>query len=293
MRMRPAFSISTLATLLALALLACPGGDADGPGAGEGEGEGDGGEGEGEGELALGAPCSEDALCGSGLCGFFGPTDERVCVVNDCPGGDGVDVCGDGTVCQDEGPCGSTCVSRGVVDDVCLSDLKRPECLTERPCADGLVCTAVPAGEGQQLGRCFEPDRFPVGTPCTSDDECDSGICSLDAADQLLCRGNDCPAGTDAECAGVGDGLVCAVLFECGSECRTPAAEGDLCGTVAEAACQLVSHACEAGLECRGTPAGDTSSCVIPAGANGRCNVDVAERDGCQDGLVCVDGVCQ
>ncbi len=153
------------------------------------------------------------------------------------------------------------------------------------------------SGEG---GACA---RSAIGAPCTSSNECCSGLCALDPAGAVTCRPTTGCAGLGAPCgfASACCSLGCvAPMIEGGRTCRatTCALAGDTCaigsdccgGTCNAGVCQDPIGCHPAGEACNGD--GDCCGGSCSQGVDGKRRCDLAQ--GCRvDGEQCAaDGDC-
>lgn len=109
----------------------------------------------------LGAPCQSPTDCESLNCGSLADGTGDVCVINECAGG-----CPLGTVCQQAGRCGSTCVAPPGAGQPCVVT------------SDG-VCSPVRSSCAAPL-ECFRGDA--ANTTCDTPGDEDSA-CSLETQD--------------------------------------------------------------------------------------------------------------
>jgi hypothetical protein len=126
---------------------------------------------------AIDAPCESPTECDTLNCGLLVDGSGDVCVVNECAGG-----CEAGTVCQQAGRCGLTCVApagQGVPcvvsgDDACSP--RRLGCAAGLECFRGDAANATcdaPGGGGSRCNNNGTPDDG-----CQAEFQCDGdGVC--------------------------------------------------------------------------------------------------------------------
>jgi hypothetical protein len=136
------------------------------------------------GDRGEGEPCMTGAECGAGLqCleGVCAPT----CVNH-------VD-CGDGYQCEEGGQC---VLVESNIGDVCMREID---------CGPGQTCALDDFDRDDDdflAGTCqYQWPGDPIASPCASDDDCQTGICTIGLCTQLCGQPNDCPPG-----------LTCAIV---------------------------------------------------------------------------------
>ena len=188
------------------------------------------------GPAPLGAACTNDATCESGMCrlvddpdAIFGPTLHcTACDDTSCPAGE---LCG---VAEPISPvllvpmrCEPAASSE--LGDLCASDA---ECATGF-CTEGACSTCDPAtasctnGEGCRITWAYGPyvcapglARRTSGEACATDSDCASGICNGDLRNACVTDGRPC--GNDMNCPVYEDSLAAG-------ECRTVGVTGGTC----------------------------------------------------------------
>ncbi|HET6149456.1 MAG TPA: cellulose binding domain-containing protein [Polyangia bacterium] len=267
--------------------------------------------------------CSAQGSVGSCIPADFG-SDPR----NDCPD-EGVASCGRDGMCDGSGACrryptGTTCrqatcsgatltlASRceagackpisGLPCDPYVCDMLAGNsclnrCTANKDCGGGNVCTNGSCG------------RMPLGTPCTTGDDCNSSLCQQGVCCRELCGGNcmSCAVpGSEGACTAVPAGSD--PLGQCADSGRQTCGTDGLCD--GNGNCELYSRAtvcddptCPAGgstgmaaSHCDGAGmclSGGAVSCnAYTCGPAGSCLISCRTTADCSGGNVCNGGVC-
>jgi hypothetical protein len=250
------------------------------------------------GDTPLGAPCILNIECASGLCipdhstttstAWAGGSCSQDCAAGGCPAGavcaaleDGSAYCVPGCAAANE--CRASYVCSTSLGG-CL-----PDCRLGWSCGSTLVCN-------RDTGECAlptpVPGNAPIGSPCTLNTECASGLCIPDHSTTTStawaggscsqdCAAGGCPAG--AVCAALEDGSAYCVPG-CGStgECRADY----VCSTSVGAClpdCRL-GWSCGSALVCDQT----TGECTLPPPVPG----DTPLGAPCTLNIECASGLC-
>ena len=133
-------------------------------------------------------------------------------------------------------------------------------CSSSGDCGSGLICA---------VGRCSDSSK---GSFCDKNDQC---------VDELICNGATCGGADGDQCVRDGHcipGLICASLGD-DLEC-TPRV-----GRI-NSPCRLSAH-CDAGLQCVDA----TCAEIVPGTLGSDCN-DTDSNSRCNEGLVCINRIC-
>ena len=228
--------------------------------------------------------CAKDCVQGSSTCpsGFTcvpyaGDPKQGVCLL----GKTGTK--GEGAACSSGAECGSgLCLQSGGV-----ATCQTP-CTAQKPCGAGKTCSALP---GKDFGVC-EGQKQPLGTGCTTNGQCQTGICAGTAGGatcvQACSAAAPCPAGQG--CLAINGGSACFGLGDTatGGACKT--ASGCKTGLCADLGKGFVCAqpcgpgACPSGQVC--TPLqGGGGACTTPA-------KKLADGTACTDSAACLSGLC-
>lgn len=224
----------------------------------------------GAGDLALEAPCTDDAQCGTGAC--IDPGDGEPRCLQRCQGDAGQcasgEVCvaapgacgacvdeslfsglrGFGEPCRDDGDCGSGLCVADVCSRACDGDL---DCSGTFHCV-GSVCRSGPAGDSGD--RCARADDCLGGRDCVGD----PSICALACTGECAEDGFACVEGhCIPELSVLGE--ACAMDAECFDGLCVDGACTRACG---------VEGGCPEGFECARDDAG-RALCAAPRGGGG------------------------
>ena len=205
--------------------------------------------------------------------------------------------CDDGVLNQGEAAvdCGGPCPSPCPAGAACAGDAD---------CGDGFVCatatqrcTAESCQDGALSGSETLVDcgggvcpGCPPSSPCSSGDDCDSGICSQQLCAEAACpdgvangaeSGLDC-GGADASCPRCADGQACLGATDCTSA-RCSAGVCVSCGDGAR-------NGTETGIDCGGgscPPCGGGEGCAVDADcADADCREGACVAARCDDGTL-------
>lgn len=166
------------------------------------------------------------------------------------------------------GVCNSS--SNGCQTGLCLtSGTCVRACMANRDCNAGEVCFSQIGGDGNSTGYhvCVASDTqtyLPAGASCSSNGECDSGICNGTCMDH--CR-------TSADCF-VGEACLPYATFQSGNERRdyTPVCQPD-----PSSGSKVLGEACTADSECSSSWC-IGGECTSPCGSNNDCTGPLANK---------------
>jgi hypothetical protein len=239
------------------------------------------------GDGAAGEVCDVNADCASGLCATDWPDD----------------VCG--SLCDEQADCdplGLLCLPRdvdGVTLDLCVP--ARPDtCTRNGDCAGNARCRIVVDDTGASLTSvCLAPaGAGVVGTDCTDDGDCESGLCLADhcaapCADRGDCGGGQtCREETVDVDGRTGDYDVCFTLPDTVCDENADCEAERVCGDIGfgevpfEVMCQFPgTGGAELGDSCSGS--GNSSECtdgICLGPYNGMCTRMCIDDGDCTDG---------
>jgi hypothetical protein len=242
----------------------------------------------------IGAPCTWNAECISGLCtpeqGTSGPTywSGGACTL-DCNSL----TCPTKSTCVEFGPSESFCVASCAATSDCRTgyicattvDACLPDCRLGWSCGSSLTCNV-------KTGDCDPPPVTPgpIGAPCTWNAECTSGLCTPEqgvsgptywsgGACTQDCTSAACPSGSKCVTYESG-GAFCSASCATTSDCRT----GYVCATAVDAClpdCRL-GWSCGSALTCNAKMGTCDPPPVTPAPIGSPCTWNVE----------CISGLC-
>lgn len=274
----------------------------------------------------LGEACTADAECGQGHC--ITGANGAICCDSACSG-----FC---QVCDATGRCDAPplddprCTSVDCPpDDICRDypeDITANRCRGFGTCRSTADCTPTELRAGAECSCGPAGCLLGAGVPCTTADQCSSGLCEATSAGSLVCcaeacgaQGSTCAAsgagcveceGSTAQCNGSTSTACNAGLLEvteCGDGCNpaTGACNGlRATGTGCEVAAQCTSgvcsldvtgtnRCCAADCAASGRACGTDGSCVCPATSQdvtGTCQT--LDGQPCTAAAECVSGIC-
>jgi hypothetical protein len=275
----------------------------------------------------LGESCTGDAECGEGHC-TVGADGVTRCCDSACSGL--CRTCDATGRCDDAPPNDSRCSSVDCpVDDICRDypdDITANLCRGFGVCRNAADCTPTELRPGAECACGPSGCSLGAGVPCTSGDQCASGLCEATSAGGLVCCAEACAAlgstcsasgvacvqceGTSAQCNGTTSTACNAGILEvneCGDGCNTVTGscnELRAAGTGCEVAAQCTSgvcsldvtgtnRCCTADCAASGRACGTDGACVCPASSQdvtGTCRL--LDGQACTAGDGCVSGVC-
>ncbi|MCB9730507.1 MAG: hypothetical protein H6744_20890 [Deltaproteobacteria bacterium] len=236
----------------------------------------------------VGAPCADGNDCASAVCaaatddgaptGWTGGMCVAPCIEGACPSAQSCAVLGQTPLCVPS--CAGGCRPGYVCApdrDACL-----PDCRQGWPCGDGFACGSD--------GRCelVTVDGAPLGAPCATDADCDSGVCfeAQDAEGATGWLGGTCAA----PCGSVScEGSSGCVVLDGGSWCLPSCGSAAPCraGYVCSGDLEVCLPDCRAGWDCGG---------AFTCGDDGQCRIELPTLSPlgapCASHAECGSGVC-
>ncbi len=187
----------------------------------------------GPGIQGIGAPCTGDAECKSGLC----TVEQSNASGKQWAGGYCTQVCTSSTPCQDA----ASCITYEDGSSYCAAS-----CASTSDCRTGYVCSAAAklclpdCRQGWSCGTALTCDdltgnctgmTLDIGAACATADDCASGLCipAQSTATGTAWNGGYCtalcdggaPCPASSQCIDYADGSSCAVSCTGDTECRT------------------------------------------------------------------------